>query len=85
MIYLRAVNALVRLCLCEGLSEHLPLHMQHFTAMQTILIFAKSYQFSRPISALRFSDVKILANNDFKMVPDEIKEVTSTCTPIWRN
>ena len=28
-------------------------------------------------------EVKIPANNDFKMVPDKIKEVTSTCTPIW--
>ena len=24
------------------------------------------------------------ANNKFIMVPDKIKEVTSTCTPIWR-
>ena len=27
-------------------------------------------------------DDKIPANNDFKMVPDKIKEVTSTCTRI---
>ena len=32
--------------------------------------------------SITISDVKILANNDFKMVPDKIKEVTSTCTPI---
>ena len=30
------------------------------------------------------SDVKIPQNNDFKMVPDKIKDVTLTCTPFLR-
>ena len=34
--------------------------------------------------SITISEVKIPANNYFKMVPDKIKEVTSTCTPIWR-
>ena len=29
-------------------------------------------------------DVKIPANNDFKMVLDKIKEVTLPFTPLWR-
>ena len=33
---------------------------------------------------IKISDVKIPANNDFKMVPDKIKEVASACTQIWR-
>ena len=33
---------------------------------------------------ITISEVKIPANNDFTMVPDIIKEVTSTCTQIWR-
>ena len=30
------------------------------------------------------SDVNILQNNDFKMVPDKIKDVTLTYTPVLR-
>ena len=32
---------------------------------------------------ITISDAKILANNDYKILQDKIKEVTSTCTPIW--
>ena len=42
--------------------------------MPTILIFVESYRFSRPISALRFSNIKITANNDFKLVPGQITD-----------
>ena len=33
---------------------------------------------------ITISDIKILANNDFKMVPDKIKEVAPPCTPLCR-
>ena len=57
----------------------------HIAEILTIPIFAESYRFSRPISEITILDVKILANNDFEIVPDKIKELTPTCTPIWRH
>ena len=33
---------------------------------------------------ITISDIKIPANNDFKSVPDKIKEVAPPCTPMWR-
>ena len=33
---------------------------------------------------ITISDVKIPQNNDFKMVPDKIKDVTLTYTPVLR-
>ena len=48
-------------------------------------IFCIIIQIFKADFCIMISDVIILANNDFKMVPDKIKKVTSTCTPIWKN
>ena len=46
--------------------------------MPTILIFEESY----PFSSLTIWNVKITANNHFKMIPDKIMGVTPTSSPV---
>ena len=61
--------------------EHLPYILcrdaNHSDLCRIIPIFKANFRST-------ISDIKIPANNDFKMAPDKIKEVTSTCTLIWR-
>ena len=54
--------------------------------MPTIQIFAESFHFSRPFSALRFQKSKFrkIAILQAKMVPDKIKDVNLTYTPVFR-
>ena len=54
--------------------------------MPTIPIFAESFRFSRLISALRFwkSKFRKITILQAKMVPDKIKDVTLTYTPVLR-
>ena len=54
--------------------------------MPTILIFAESFGFSKPISALRFwtSKFRKIAILQAKMVPDKIKDVNLTYTRVLR-
>ena len=56
------------------------------TEMLTIPIFAESFHFSRPNSALRFwtSKFRKISILQAKMVPDKIKDVTPTYTPVLR-
>ena len=54
--------------------------------MPTIPIFVESIRFSRPISALRFwtSKFRKITILQVKMVPDKIKDVTTTYTLVLR-
>ena len=54
--------------------------------MPTIPIFAELFRFSRPISALRFWTLKFrkITILQEKSVPDQIKDVTLTYTPLLR-
>ena len=52
-------------------------HANHSDFCGFIPIFKSDFR-------IMISDIKILANNNFKMVRDKIKEVAPPCTPMWR-
>ena len=82
MMYFCHLILIVSLIVMIAYPKKMPLYAE----MPTIPFFAESFRFWRPISALRFWTSKFckIAILQAKMVPDKIKDVTLTYTPVLR-